>query len=101
MNDMRLTLREADRDLGERADRIRSLVGVARGCIVEVGRELLDAKAFCAHGGWEDWLEHEFGWTQMTATKYMRVASAFKSKPSLDFESLTIDATALYALAAP
>lgn len=43
------------------------------------------------------WLEQNFGWTEMTATKYMRVAKAFgESKPSLD---LTIDASALYLLA--
>jgi hypothetical protein len=44
-------------------------------------------------------LEREFDWSEMTATKYMRVAEVFKSKPGLDFETLAIDASALYLLA--
>jgi hypothetical protein len=87
--------------LPERAQRIRDLVGVARTCIIEIGRELIAAKADVGHGGWMDWIESEFGWSEMTATKYIRVARAFESKPDLDFAGLTIDATALYALAAP
>jgi hypothetical protein len=41
--------------LSMRADRIRPLVNVARGCIAEVGRELIEAKALCAHGRREQW----------------------------------------------
>jgi hypothetical protein len=38
--------------LAERAERIRSLVNVARGCIIEIGRELIAAKAELHHGQW-------------------------------------------------
>lgn len=87
--------------LGARAQRIRSLVNVARGCIIEIGRELIEAKDECAHGGWLPWLETEFGWSEDVAQRYMRVARAFQIPQGAVFADLTIDATALYALAGP
>lgn len=90
-----------DVSLPERAQRIRDLVGVARTCIIEIGRELIAAKAEVAHGGWLDWLKDEFGWHQTTASRYMQVAEAFKLSSVHSFDGLTIDATALYALSAP
>jgi hypothetical protein len=88
-----------DVSLPERAQRIRDLVGVARTCIIEIGRELIAAKAEVAHGGWLDWIDSEFGWKERTAENYMLVARKFASVA--DFTGLTIDATALYALSAP
>jgi hypothetical protein len=85
----------------ERAQRIRDLVGVARVCIIEIGRELIKAKEEVGHGKWLPWLDAEFGWSDETARKYMRVAEAFQIPTKLGFAGLTIDATALYALAAP
>jgi hypothetical protein len=76
-------------------------VGVARTCIIEIGRELIAAKAAVPHGGWLPWLAEEFEWTDETARKYMRVAQAFQIPTKLGFDGLTIDATALYALSAP
>jgi hypothetical protein len=75
--------------------------GMARGCIVEVGRELIEAKALCAHGQWLPWLLVEFGWSEDTAHRYMQVAKAFQIPHAAEFSVLTIDATALYTLAAP
>jgi hypothetical protein len=99
MNDMTVLRREAEMDLDERADRIRSLVNVARGCIVEIGRELIEAKAEVEHGQWLPWLSDEFGWSKSTAENYMNVATKFPTIGNLT--GITIDATALYALAAP
>jgi hypothetical protein len=83
----------------ERARRIRDLVGVARTCIIEIGRELIAAKAEVGHGDWSPWLKVEFGWSDSTAQNYMNVARKF---PTLgNFTAITIDATALYALSAP
>jgi hypothetical protein len=90
-----------DVSLPERAQRIRDLVGVARTCIIEIGRELIAAKAQVAHGEWLPWIKEEFGWTVRTADKYMQVAGSFKLEPGSNFTGLTIDATALYALSAP
>jgi len=80
---------------------IRDLVGTARTCIIEIGRELIAAKAQVAHGEWLPWLRDEFEWGETTARKYMQVAEAFKSALGVDFAGLTIDASALYALSAP
>lgn len=90
-----------DVSLPERAQRIRDLVGVARTCIIEIGRELIVAKSLVAHGEWLPWLKDEFGWDERTARRYMEVARMFKSDMLSDFTGITIDATALYALSAP
>jgi Protein of unknown function (DUF3102) len=34
------------------------------------GRRLTEAKPLAGNGGWLPWLEHEFGWTEMTATRF-------------------------------
>ena len=90
-----------DVSLPERAQRIRDLVGVARTCIIEIGRELIAARREI-HGErqWEIWLDVEFGWAETAAKKFIAVAKAF-SDPSIVTNDLTIDATALYALSAP
>jgi hypothetical protein len=88
-----------DLTLPERAQRIRDLVGTARLCIIEVGRELIAAKAQIEHGGWLSWIKTEFGWSQPTASRFMQVAEAFKLFSVNNMAGLTIDATALYALA--
>ncbi len=91
-----------DVSLPERAQRIRDLVGTARVCIIEIGRELIAAKREVVHGDWLPWLRDEFGWTERTAQKYIAVAQAFgKYELGSHFDGLTIDATALYALSAP
>jgi Protein of unknown function (DUF3102) len=87
--------------LDELADRIRGMVTTARTCIIEIGRELIAAKARTGHGGWLKWIEAEFGWADETARKYMRVAEAFQIPTTLGFDGITIDAVALYTLAKP
>jgi len=87
--------------LPQRAQRIRDLVSVARGCIIEVGHELIAAKAELVHGEWLPWLDQEFGWSEAAAQRYMQVARAFQIPQAEGFKGLTIDATALYALSAP
>ena len=87
--------------LDERAQRIRDLVGVARGCIIEIGRELVEArKQIRGEKPWEDWLAAEFGWAERQAYKFIAVATAF-SAASLVTTDLTIEAGALYVLSAP
>jgi hypothetical protein len=60
-----------------------------------------EAKAEVGHGEWLPWLKDEFDWSRQTADRYMAVAIAFQSAHAERFDGLTIDATALYALAAP
>jgi hypothetical protein len=107
---MRLQIRPDGADdiyirLKERAQRIRELVGAARSCIIEIGRELIQAKAEQgSHGKWDPWLRTEFNRSPETAQRYMRVFETFgKSVPRTDLQDVTIsiDAHALYALASP
>ena len=87
-----------------RAERIRNLVNATRCLIIEVGRELVAAKAEMPHGEWLPWLEREFGWSEPTATRYMRIAKAFepfKSCRLQDLEGISITGEALYLLSAP
>ena len=52
---------------------IRTLGKRAVRDVIEIGRRLTDAKAIPGHGGWLPWLDSEFGWTEMTATRYMNM----------------------------
>ena len=81
-----------DISLAERAQRIRNLVGVARTCIIEIGRELIAAKAQVGHGDWMPWLEEEFGWSVRTADNYMLVSRKFAGLANLDGLEITGEA---------
>lgn len=88
--------------LTERAQRIRDLVGTARTCIIEIGRELISASEEVPKGQWSSWLEMEFAWSDDTARRFMLVAGSFQSRTLRSGDGpLTIEATALYAMAAP
>jgi hypothetical protein len=88
--------------LPELAREIRALIGVARASIVEIGEKLIAAKTQMEYGKWLPWLDREFGWNARTAQRYMQVAEAFSTKcDTVSYSGLTIDASALYALAAP
>jgi hypothetical protein len=75
-----------------RAGRIRDLVDVARGRIIEVGRELIAARAEISHGQWLGWLDREFRWSHDAATNYMRVAQAFQIPNGSEFPAFNIEA---------
>jgi hypothetical protein len=96
------------------ARRIRSLVAVTRGCIIEVGRELAASRFSCLQpmrtgagvlyayntgtlldrGYGNQSGVAEFGWTEDTAQRYMRVAKAVQMPQRAVFDGLTIDAGA-------
>ena len=57
-------------------DRFQSSVKEA----IEIGRDLLAAKAILGHGNFMPWLEIEFRWTDRTAANYMLAAEHFSSK---------------------
>ena len=84
------TVADAIPTLEQRANKIRQLqLDVQRG-IIEIGFELIAAKKEIGHGGWTDWLQKEFKWTQQTANNYMRVAERFgneKLKNVFQFQS--------------
>jgi len=85
--------------LDRRADKIRALIIATRQNIIEIGRELIAAKAEVPHGQWETWLENEFGWekSNTSARNFMRVADMVSKQQtsavlgiSFDFNSLAI-----------
>lgn len=42
-------------------------------CAVEIGRRLTEAKELVAHGEWLDWLKRETGYSQPSASRFMKV----------------------------
>lgn len=86
--------------LAEHAAVIRALGKRVVADIIEIGRRLTDAKRIAGHGNWLPWLEREFGWTEMTAQRFMQVHDnlALKSNKLLDLE---LPISGLYLLAAP
>jgi hypothetical protein len=84
--------------LAQHADAIRALGKRVIGDIIEIGQRLTDAKQIAGHGNWLPWLEREFGWTEMTATRFINVYEMSKSNNLLD---LDVPVSGLYMLAAP
>jgi hypothetical protein len=83
--------------LAEHAAVIRVLGKRMIGDVFEIGRRLNESKVLAGHGGFLPWLDREFGWTEMTAVRFMQTAN-LKSNIMLD---LDISVTSLYLLAAP
>lgn len=82
----------------QRTSEIKTLMRRSAQDIIDIGQKLIEVKARLGHGHFGGWLESEFSWTQMTATRFMNVAETFKFNNLLDLE---IAPSALYALAAP
>lgn len=77
--------------LEQRAARIRQLqTDVQRG-IIEIGRELIAAKAQVGHGHWAQWLQDNFQWRERTARNFMAVAERFGNRQTFaDLNSSTL-----------
>ena len=65
--------------------------------IIEMGQHLIEVKAAIGHGNFLPWLEAEFGWSDRTAARLIRVAEKFDKLSNLD----SVSPSALYILAAP
>src|SRR5262244_1906432 len=84
--------------LAEHAAAIRKLGRQTVENVIEIGRLLTECKRICGHGNWLPWLDREFGWTEMTATRFINVYEMSKSNKLLDLE---LPISGLYLLAAP
>lgn len=80
------------------ANEIKSLMRRTAQDVINIGQRLLEVKEQLGHGRFEAWLRAEFNWGQWTARKFMQVTRKFKS---VNFTDLSIEASALYILAAP
>lgn len=79
--------------LDQRAARIRKLSADVQRGIIEIGNELIAAKAEIGHGNWSEWLKNELGWAQRTATRFMAVARRFGKLANVgQFKSATLQA---------
>jgi hypothetical protein len=86
--------------LAEYAETIRSIGKRVATDIIEIGRLLIAAKDRVGHGGWGQWLNQEFDWTDRTAQHFIAVYELQKSK-SENFSDLNLPVSALYLLARP
>jgi hypothetical protein len=84
--------------LAEHAAEIRRLGKRVVEDVIEIGRLLTEAKEIAGHGNWLPWLEREFKWTEMSATRFMNVYEMSQSNNLLDLE---LPISGLYLLAAP
>lgn len=66
--------------------------------VLQVGRDLIEAKGILGHGNFIPWLEAEFRWDERTAQRYMGVASELGSLKTDKLSDL--DLGSVYALAA-
>jgi hypothetical protein len=92
------TIATTDPILAEHAAEIRRLGKQTINNVIEIGRHLTEAKDIAGHGNFLPWLDREFGWTEMTATRFINVYEMSKSNNLLD---LDLPLSGLYLLAAP
>jgi hypothetical protein len=85
--------------LAEHAAAIRALGKRVVRDVIEIGERLTECKRVAGHGHWLPWLDQEFGWTDETAYRFIRVAELSKQIPQIvDFD---LPLSGLYLLAAP
>jgi hypothetical protein len=82
----------------ERETLIREMAKRTAQGIVLIGQWLTEVKEQLPHGEWLPWLKDEFGWSRMTAERFMQVHEKFKMHNLCNLE---IDVSALYLIAAP
>ncbi|HXH79550.1 DUF3102 domain-containing protein [Nocardioides sp.] len=79
------------------AEEIRRLATRSSTDIVDIGKRLILVKQRVGRGAWLPWLNAEFGWSDETANRFMRVATTFGEIPQL----VGFGPSALYLLASP
>jgi hypothetical protein len=65
---------------------------------VEIGRHLQQAKDIAGHGGWLDWLQSEFEWSESTALRFVRLYRAVCIDKSVKMTDLVRLRTTVAAL---
>jgi hypothetical protein len=82
----------------QRASEIKSLVRATAENIAQIGEKLTEVRARLHNGGFNGWLESEFGWSRRTAYNFIAVYEKFRDRAN--FAQLDIATSALYLLAA-
>ncbi len=86
--------------LQSRTEEIRRLLRRTSQDIVDIGNYLIEVKERLAYGQFYKWLEAEFHWSYVSASRFMGVAEKFGSS-SFNVKELAILPTALYELLPP
>jgi hypothetical protein len=93
-----------DSALAEHADAIRALRSRIVKDVAEIGRRLAAVKVAVGHGNWLPWLDREFGWSEDTAERFIRVhefVERLSDSASVRNLILTFPISSVYLLAAP
>ena len=83
--------------LMELADEIRALSKQTCESVIAIGNKLIEAKKIVGHGNFLPWIKTEFGWSEDTAQRFMRLAD----DKNRNLRNLDVPLSALYLLAAP
>lgn len=89
-----------EQNLAEIVERIHENYKRSALALIDVGRDLMEAKKLVPHGEWANWLDVNFGLSQSSAHNFMRVAKQFGSNPDI-LNGCDFGSRVLYALAAP
>ena len=82
----------------QRTLEIRAQIKHSAHAVADIGEKLIDVRSKLLEGNFDAWLRAEFGWTKMTAYRFIRVAEQFGSN------NLLLDnaaPSALYLLSEP
>ena len=94
----------ADEQLAQRAEAIKALAKRTIADAIEIGHHLIEAKKLCGHGNWLPWLNREFGWSEDTAERFIRVhdfVAGLSDSATVRNLVLTLPVSSVYLLAAP
>ena len=83
--------------LMELADEIRALSKQTCESVIAIGNKLIEAKKIVGHGNFLPWIKTEFGWSEDTAQRFMRLAD----DKNRNLRNLDVPLSALYLLTAP
>ena len=99
-----LTGDELSNSLAEHAAEIWALRSRIVSDVAEIGRRLVEVKRIVGHGNWLPWLDREFGWSEDTAERFIRVhefIEGLSNSASVRNLVLTLPVSSVYLLAAP
>ncbi len=91
------SLSRTEKELRELKDKLTTTAKVGLVIAYEIGRRLAAVKKTLDHGQFLPWLEQNFGFTDRTAQRYIRIYDYFRDKPQQVLEELTLQEA--YALA--
>lgn len=88
------------RQVDEHTQKIHELNKQTLNNIIETGCRLTAVKELLSHGEWLPWLEREFGWSEITAIRLMRIYAAPELK-SDKLSDLSLNVSIFYELTKP